>query len=71
MGLTLKKEKLKNLPNAPKDSLFELSDLSLTDGWSKGHEGRPSFSIKILTVIHKKINSSVLSKPKKVKKDFH
>ena len=35
MGLSLKKENLKNLPNAPKDFAFELSNLSLIDGWSR------------------------------------
>ena len=35
MGLTHKKENLKNLPNAPKDFVFDLSNLSLIDGSSK------------------------------------
>ena len=35
MSLTLKKENLKNFPNAPKDFVFDLSNLSLIDGWSK------------------------------------
>ena len=54
MGLTHKKENLKNLPNAPKDFVFDLSNLSLIDGLSKSFEGCPHFLLNILTVIHKK-----------------
>ena len=54
MSLTLKKENLKNLPNAPKDFVFDLSNLNLTDGWSKSLEGCPNFLLNILTVVHKK-----------------
>ena len=46
MSLTLKKENLKNLPNTPKDFVFDLSDLSLIDGCSKSYEGMPSFFIE-------------------------
>ena len=70
MGLTLKKENLKNLPNAPKDFVFDLSNLNLIDGWSKSLEGCPNFLLNILTVVHKKINTAVLSKSKKVMKHF-
>ena len=46
MGFTLKKENLKNLPNVPKDFVFDLSILSLIDGWSKSLEGMPLFPIE-------------------------
>ena len=54
MGLTLKKENLKNLPNAPKDFVFDLSNINLIDGWSKSLEGCSNFLLNILTVVHKK-----------------
>ena len=66
-NLTLKKKILKNLSNAPKDFVFDLSNLSSIDGWSKRLEG---FLLNILTIIHKKTNTAVSSKSKKVKKHF-
>ena len=56
MGLPLKKENLKNLPNTP-DNLFffDLSNLSLIDGWM------PYFSIQHIDSYSQKINISVLS----------
>ena len=62
MGLTLKKENLKNLPNAPKEFVFDLPNLSLIDGWSKSLEGVPSFSIENTDSYSQKINTAVLSK---------
>ena len=70
MGLTLKKENLKNLPNAPNDFAFDLSNLSLIDGWSKSLEGMTSFSIEHIDSYSQKINTAVLSKSKKVMKHF-
>ena len=52
MGLILKKENLKNLPNAPKDFVFYLSNLSLAG--QKVLKECPYFLLNILTVIHKK-----------------
>ena len=46
MGLTVKKENLKNLPNAPKDFVIDLSNWSLIDGWSKSLGRLPSFFIE-------------------------
>ena len=75
MGLSRKKENLKNLPKAPKDFAFDLSNLSLIDGWSvlKSLEGMPSFSIEHIDSYSQKINTAVLSKKKskKVMKHFH
>ena len=65
MGLTLKKENLKNLPNASKDFVFDLSNLSLTDGWSKRLDRMPSFCIEHIDTYSQKINTIVLSKSKK------
>ena len=62
MGLTLKKENLKHLPNASKDFVFELSNLSLVDGWSKSLERMPSFSIEHTDSYSQKVNTAVLSK---------
>ena len=70
MGLTLKKKNSKNLPNAPKEFVLDLSNLSLIDGWSKSLEGMPSFSIEHIDNYSQKINTAVLSKSKKVKKQF-
>ena len=70
MSLTLKKENLKNLPNAPKDFVFDLSGLSLIVGWSKSIEGMPTFSIEHFDSYLQKINAAVLSKLKKVMKHF-
>ena len=61
-NLTLKKKILKNLSSAPKDFVFDLSNLSSIDGWSKSLEG---FLSNILTIIHKKTNTAVSSKSKK------
>ena len=65
MGLTLKKENLKNLPNASKDFVFDLSNLSLIDGWSKRLDRMPSFCIEHIDTYSQKINTIVLSKSKK------
>ena len=70
MGLTLKKENFKNLSNAPKDFPFDLSNLSLIDGWSKSLEGMPSFCVDHIDSYSQKINTVVLSKSKKVMKHF-
>ena len=70
MGLSLKKENLKNLPNAPKDFAFDLSNLSLIDGWSKSLKGVPSFSIEHIDSYSQKINTAVLSRSKKVMQHF-
>ena len=70
MGLTLKKEHLKNLPNATEDFAFDLSNLSLIDGCSKGLEGMPSFSIEHIDSYSQKMNTAVISKSKKVMKHF-
>ena len=70
MGLTLKEENLKNLPDAPKDLVFDLSNLSLLDGWSKNLEEMPSFSIEYIDSYSQKISTAVLSKSKKVMKHF-
>ena len=70
MGLTLKKENLKHLPNASKDFVFELSNLSLIDGWSKSLERMPSFSIEHSDSYSQKVNTTVLSKSKNVMKHF-
>ena len=70
MGLTLKEENLKNLPDAPKDFVFDLSNLSLFDGWSKNLEEIPSFSIEYIDSYSQKISTAVLSKSKKVMKHF-
>ena len=66
----IKKEYLKNLPNAPKDFVFDLSNLSLIDGWSKSLEGMPSFSIEHIDSYSQKINTAVLSKPEKSDETF-
>ena len=65
MGLTLKKETLKKLCNAPKDFVFDLSNLSLIDGWSKSLDRMPSFSIEHIDIYSQNINTTVLSKSKK------
>ena len=70
IGITLKKENLKNLPNAPKDFVFDLSNLSLIDGRSKSLEGMPSFFIEHLDSYSQNINTTILSKSKKVMKHF-
>ena len=70
MGLTLKKENLKNLPNTPNDFAFDLSNLSLIDVWSKSLEGMPSFSIEHIDSYSQKFNTAVLSKSEKVMKLF-
>ena len=70
MSLTLKKENLKNLPNAPKDFVFDLSDLSLIDGCSKSYEGMPSFFIEHIDSYSQKINTVVLSNSKKSEERF-
>ena len=70
MDLTLKKENLKTLPNAPKDFVFDLSNLRLVDGWSKSPEGMPSFSIEHIDSYSQKINTAVLSKPEKSDETF-
>ena len=59
MGLTLKKENLKNLPNAPKDFVFDMSNLSLIDGWSKSIGEMSSFSIEHIDSYSQKINTAV------------
>ena len=65
MGLTLKKENLKNLPNAPKDFAFDLSNLSLIDGCSKSLEEMPSFSMEHIESYSPKTDTAALSKSKK------
>ena len=64
-GFTLKKETLKKLCNAPKDFVFDLSNLSLIDGWSKSLDRMPSFSIEHIDIYSQNINTTVLSKSKK------
>ena len=57
MVLTLKKENLKNLPNPLKDFVFNLSNVSLIDGWSKSLEGMPSFFIEYIDSYSQKMNT--------------
>ena len=70
MCLTLKKESLINLSNAPKDFVFDLSNLGLIDDWSKSLEGMPLFFIEHFDSYYQKIYTAVLSKSKKLKKHF-
>ena len=70
MSLTLKKENLKNFPNAPKDFVFDLSNLSLIDGWSKSIGEMSWISIEHIDSYSQKINTAVLSKSKKSDETF-
>ena len=69
MCLTLKKESLINLSNAPKDFVFDLSNLSLIDDWSKRLEGMPLFFIEHIDSYYQKIYCCFI-KVKKTEETF-
>ena len=46
MGMTLKKNTLKDMPNIPKDFEYELTNLNSVVGWSRSLDGLPQFSLE-------------------------
>ena len=46
MGMTLKKNTLKDMPHVPKDFECELTNLNSVVGWSKSLDGLPQFSVE-------------------------
>ena len=48
MGMTLKKNTLKDMPNIPKDFEYELTNLNSVVGWSRSLDGLPQFSLETL-----------------------
>ena len=46
MGMTLKKNTLKDMPHVPKDFEYELTNLNSVVGWSKSLDGLPQFSVE-------------------------
>ena len=70
MCLTLKKENLINLSNAPKDFVFDLSNLSLIDDWSKRLEGMSLFFIEHIDSYYQKNIYCCFIKVKKTEETF-
>ena len=70
MGMTLKKNTWKDIPNIPKDFEYELTNLNSVVGWSKSLDGLPQFSVGNIEKYANIVTAGVLSKSTVVKKHF-
>ena len=70
MGMTLKTNTLKDMPNIPKDFEYELINLNSVVGWSKRLDGLPQFSVENIEKYANMVTAGVLSKSTVVKKHF-
>ena len=70
MGMTLKSNTLKDMPNIPKDFEYELTNLNPVVGWSKSLDGLHRFSVENIEKYANMVTAGVLSKSTVVKKHF-
>ena len=70
MGMTLKKNTLKDMPNIPKEFEYELTNLNSVVGWSRSLDGLPQFSLENIEKYADMVPTGVLSKSTVVKKHF-
>ena len=70
MGMTLKKNALKDMPHVPKDFEYELTNLNSVVSWSKNLDALPQFSAENIEKYANIVTAGVLSKSTVVKKHF-
>ena len=70
MGMTLKKNTWKDIPNIPKDFEYELTNLNSVVDWSKSLDNLPQFLVENIEKYSNIVIAGVLSKSTVVKKHF-
>ena len=70
MGMTLKSNTLKDMPNIQKDFEYELTNLNSVVDWNKSLDGFPQFSVENIEKYANMVTAGVLSKSTIIKKHF-